>query len=384
MSAAGFCSSVVDKRSGSEVTDLEPVLQALNSNQSLGKSEHFACPLLLDYEFTFNEKFHIAKAKLENDKNPRGVPYRECLEIAAREDDEECSKLTVKQARTFYDKVFAFYSGCIEFENFYTVLGKNLRNEIALLNESKKVSFDFSWTDEMVFALLTNPAGAKRKLVNYQNELITRISSCLWYNRKEMKRSSLESLDPLKAKPELVQSLMMIDCYMGIDPTDQILDTLTQNGLIDLCIREKDELCFEPTMLSQEDIESLSNNLFFLREILKHVLYIMDHATSEEIEDIRRFSIWSDKDRLDVPIIKNILLKDENSRSTFFQLHQDGRICDIKRYLQQGKLVTLGKFKFLTDEAVARIYAADMELPRDSHLSEQKIRTILENLCIID
>ena len=117
---------------------------------------------------------------------------------------------------------------------------------------------------------------------------------------------------------------------------------------------------------------------------MKHVLYIMDHATSEEIEDIRRFSIWSDKDRLDVPIIKNILLKDENSRSTFFQLHQDGRICDIKRYLQQGKLVTLGKFKFLTDEAVARIYAADMELPRDSHLSEQKIRTILENICIID
>lgn len=385
LSAAGLCSAVIDMRTGVKVTDLQPVIQALQGAHTRYEPHHFHCPILENYGFTFNEKLFISEARRYQIDADGNVPYEAAFENAALEDELDENTLTLAQSKTFYQKTAAFYRVCQYFRYFKGLVKQktSFRNEVALAYEFQKIQVDGYIYGYMISDIIRDPVAAKRTLFNDQNRLIELISNALSQNNDYEKNKALENLKPIKSNPELIKSLLRI--RNAPDFIVSILNTLIRYKVIDKSIRDCNEIKFarDQPFIRANGADNLSFILSNLRPVYDQVLYIMDNASPLEIEAIIKLNPVGDTSNLNKIAIKRILCKNERELENYILSVDENLISRIKYLLERGEGIHKSEIDLIDLNVIIEIITKDNEIKNEAHLSSEQIRAIFENHGIV-
>lgn len=302
---------------GTKSFELERVAHTLAFTSNIPKMDSLDQLKVENYHFTLNEKYHICKIS-KNSFLPDSIRiFKKALEDASIEDEMESILLRKFNLNPvdFYDKVLSFYKLTERLDKVQELFYRSLRMEIVLINEFVKVSM-VPLTIDSIQIILQSPSRAQLNLVSLQDCLIKRISSIIKVGTHKEHRLNL--LNPLALKMKLINDIINIS-----DPTeDKILNVLTRHDLINRNIRTMDPSNFIPKELLELDLSYFSSEIFNLKDNIKHVIFMLDKSSLEEMETVRR-NVNSSMRNIELfPYIKNILL-------TFYDYNQNDVLrCD--------------------------------------------------------
>lgn len=379
-----LCSAVIDKRTGKKVQDLDSVIEAIYCEYNfIFDPIHPLCPVLENYEFTFNEKHHISFANTNLTKDTCPVSMRKALEKAANEDDFERSILAPEMTEIFYENITSYY---LFYRNFHSFelekyFDSRFKNEIILANETLKVCLNPEDFHEKVKMIIENPVRGKLHLVEDQNWLVTKIMYALKIEHYSEKRAALHSLIPIKYKISLIESLASLPANNISEVL--ILNVLSKFEIIDLSVRNQDEFDFEREPI--EDVEALTGKIISLKKLYKHVLHLLEHSTIKDVEFLNKVLIWGNSTIFEIQFIKKVLLLNEEERIKYIKSLQGTKIIQIKNSFDRRQLIDAIGHNFLTSYAIQELFDTQLVCRIfGESLSVEKIKEILEKHSILE